>query len=339
MADELSKLGFSYSSRDVHVKLQNFTQRYRKEKAAMGASAGSPSTWSQYGRVHQIIGGFKANLFSELKSESINDSSTSSSFPLNELSSSLPPVSPASDEAGTTASSAEPAKKRKLENFEKLSTDISEHRNKSNKLKRKRLAWSKASEEVLLDLWPSRLGELREQRKKGHIYAEMADELSKLGFSFSSRDVHVKLQNFTQRYRKEKAVTGGLPSTWSQYGRVHQIIGGLKTNLFTELKFESIDDSSTSSSSLPSPCTPLTEPSSPLQPVSSAPGEIGTPASSTEHTKKKRKLENFEKLSTAISEHLKKCEANERELIAIEKKKADSLDCIAKALISFLNKK
>ncbi|XP_017469716.1 PREDICTED: formin-like protein 2 [Rhagoletis zephyria] len=63
---------------DVQVKLANFTQRYRKEKLAMGPSGGSPSTWPLYARVHQIIGGFKANMFCELTLENISESDIAS---------------------------------------------------------------------------------------------------------------------------------------------------------------------------------------------------------------------------------------------------------------------
>ncbi|XP_017468156.1 PREDICTED: proline-rich receptor-like protein kinase PERK10 [Rhagoletis zephyria] len=63
---------------DVQVKLANFTQRYRKEKLAMGPSGGSPSTWPLYARVHQIIGGFKANMFCELTLENISEADIAS---------------------------------------------------------------------------------------------------------------------------------------------------------------------------------------------------------------------------------------------------------------------
>ncbi|XP_036335413.1 neurofilament medium polypeptide-like isoform X1 [Rhagoletis pomonella] len=78
MANELAKCGHNYSARDVQVKLANFTQRYRKEKLAMGPSGGSPSTWPLYARVHQIIGGFKANMFCELTLENISEADIAS---------------------------------------------------------------------------------------------------------------------------------------------------------------------------------------------------------------------------------------------------------------------
>ncbi|XP_069968839.1 uncharacterized protein [Bactrocera oleae] len=39
---------------------------YEKEKTAMGPSGGSPSTWLYSEKVHQIIFGFKSNMFSQL---------------------------------------------------------------------------------------------------------------------------------------------------------------------------------------------------------------------------------------------------------------------------------
>ncbi|XP_036320104.1 uncharacterized protein LOC118734457 [Rhagoletis pomonella] len=107
----------------------------------------------------------------------------------------------------------------------------------------------------------------------------MAADLSKLGYNHSSRDVQVKLQNFSQGYRKEKAEmgpSGGSPSTWVHFERVHSIIGAFKASLYKDLTLESIDDSSKTSSStaaLPSPVTPLPSPSSSLpSPVPSTSG-------------------------------------------------------------------
>ena len=72
---------------------------------------------------------------------------------------------------------------------------------RTSKSKRKRCCWNEGSEAALLDMWPERVEELRAHRKTGYIYAEMANNLCKLGHTCSSRDVQVKLQNFTQRYR------------------------------------------------------------------------------------------------------------------------------------------
>ncbi|XP_017470738.1 PREDICTED: uncharacterized protein LOC108362308 [Rhagoletis zephyria] len=131
MVKELAKLGHSYSARDVQVMLANFTQRYRKEKLGMGPSGGSPSTWPLYGRVHEIIGGFKADIYSELTLESIGEFDTASqpspltstlSSPLpsplpslltTPLPSPSPPLpSPSSPMPNTSASAIEPKRKQ-----------------------------------------------------------------------------------------------------------------------------------------------------------------------------------------------------------------------------------
>ncbi|XP_017472627.1 PREDICTED: uncharacterized protein LOC108363694 [Rhagoletis zephyria] len=140
----------------------------------------------------------------------------------------------------------------------------------------------RGAELAILELWEDRVGEPRGLRRNALVYAEMAADLAELGYTHNARDVQVKLQNFSQRYRKEKAEmgpSGGSPSTWVHYERVHQIIGGFKSNLHTELTLESIDDSSKASSSIapvPSPGTPLPSPSSPLpSPVPSTSASAG----------------------------------------------------------------
>lgn len=63
------------------------------------------------------------------------------------------------------------------------------------------MGWNDASEAALLEMWQNNLVGLRGHRKNGHIYAEMSEELIKQGHLCSPRDVQVKLQNFTQRFR------------------------------------------------------------------------------------------------------------------------------------------
>ncbi|CAD6998948.1 unnamed protein product [Ceratitis capitata] len=72
-----------------------------------------------------------------------------------------------------------------------------------SKSKRKRLAWNEQSEAAILELWAERVEELRTERRNSHIYGEMANDLAKLGYNYSGRDVQVKLANFTQRYGKK----------------------------------------------------------------------------------------------------------------------------------------
>ncbi|XP_067614817.1 uncharacterized protein [Eurosta solidaginis] len=109
----------------------------------MGPSGGSPSIWPFYARVHQIIGGFKANRFSELMLESIDESSTSSvpSTPSPQLTStpSTPQLwsKPPSPLPGSSA--IEPKKKKNyvsvhtkvMEKFEEVSVEITNYMKKS----------------------------------------------------------------------------------------------------------------------------------------------------------------------------------------------------------------
>ncbi|XP_017468157.1 PREDICTED: swi5-dependent recombination DNA repair protein 1 homolog, partial [Rhagoletis zephyria] len=183
-------------------------------------------------------------------------------------------------------------------------------------------------------------------------------------------DVQVKLANFTQRYRKEKLAmgpSGGSPSTWPLYARVHQIIGGFKANMFCELTLENISEadiasqpsplsslsptfSSPLASPLPAvPTTPLPTPSpplsSPLTPLPTTPSpplsspSSPMPSSSASAVEPKRKktmgtlqkkvLEKFDGSSAEISQHIQRSEENEKEKMKIEKDKAETLREIA----------
>ena len=62
---------------------------------------------------------------------------------------------------------------------------------------KKKVAWDVA----VLDLWQEYVEQLRAARKNGHIYKEMAEKLSPLGYIFSGREIQIKLSNFQQRYR------------------------------------------------------------------------------------------------------------------------------------------
>ncbi|XP_011194418.1 uncharacterized protein LOC105219800 [Zeugodacus cucurbitae] len=146
MSAELNKLGYNYNARDIQVKLAIFTQRYRKEKMAMGPPGGSPSTWPFYGTVHQIIGGFKINVFNQLAFESIDESDNISAVgtPLApiELSSPSPLPTPSplpSSSPSPSPNISDPAKKENrsdsnkkvIEKLDQLSEEITKYMKKS----------------------------------------------------------------------------------------------------------------------------------------------------------------------------------------------------------------
>uniref|UniRef100_W8CCJ1 Myb/SANT-like DNA-binding domain-containing protein 1 n=2 Tax=Ceratitis capitata TaxID=7213 RepID=W8CCJ1_CERCA len=226
------------------------------------------------------------------------------------------------------------------------------------KSKRKRLAWNEQSEAAILELWAERVEELRTERRNSHIYGEMANDLAKLGYNYSGRDVQVKLANFTQRYRKET-----IPSPWPFYERVHHIIGDFKPNTFFKLTLDSMDETAissnptphaTKSSPLSSPLltplhsTPSSQQGSPpppsVSPRAVSPRALSptspTPNRSTASLPKKKKkncmsnfqvkiLQKFEMLSSEITRHLKNSSDYDKEILKIEQQKADSLKQIA----------
>ncbi|KAM8702609.1 hypothetical protein ACLKA7_001945 [Drosophila subpalustris] len=59
----------------------------------------------------------------------------------------------------------------------------------------------------------------------------MAEELKYAGFNGGWTDVRTKLDNLTRKYRAEKSKigpSGGTPSCWNHYEKVHMILGGLR---------------------------------------------------------------------------------------------------------------
>ncbi|XP_050319099.1 uncharacterized protein LOC126752396 [Bactrocera neohumeralis] len=216
----------------------------------------------------------------------------------------------------------------------------------SPKAKRKRLAWTEGAELAILELWAEHVVELRGVRKNMHIYERISEELVKLGYIYNAREVQVKLANFSQRYRTEKAnmlESGETTSSWPHYGRVHQIIGRFKVNSFYDSTLETIQAESSGTSRLspfvpPSPhAAPV--PSPPASPhASPVPSPPASPRASTSTPvtvpNKKTKgvsqfqlkvLDKFEELSAEITQYLRHTEENERQLIEIERQKAESL--------------
>ncbi|XP_053960430.1 uncharacterized protein LOC128864704 [Anastrepha ludens] len=81
------------------------------------------------------------------------------------------------------------------------------------------------------ELWEEKLPQLRGRKRNTHVYADMAVKMATKGFVFSSREIKVKIDNLTNKYRDEKKVvgpSGGTPSAWEYYDKVHHILGGYK---------------------------------------------------------------------------------------------------------------
>lgn len=70
----------------------------------------------------------------------------------------------------------------------------------SKKIK-KRLNWDDATILKLIDLWGEKLTELRSVKRNSHIYEDIAELIQTTDFIVSGKDVQIKIQNLTQRYR------------------------------------------------------------------------------------------------------------------------------------------
>ncbi|XP_055856957.1 uncharacterized protein LOC129919884 isoform X2 [Episyrphus balteatus] len=89
--------------------------------------------------------------------------------------------------------------------------------------------WGTDDEEFLLELWAASEPQLRGSRKNGHIYKEMSKEFEGRPMSYSAEEIKMKLHNLTTKYKKEKQIigpSGGSPSEWALYNKVHSILGG-----------------------------------------------------------------------------------------------------------------
>ncbi|XP_036344992.1 myb/SANT-like DNA-binding domain-containing protein 1 [Rhagoletis pomonella] len=97
---------------------------------------------------------------------------------------------------------------------------------------KKRSQWCKEEVEILLDLWEEKLPQLRGCKRNSHVYAGMAVEMATRGFLFSANEIKVNIHNLTNKYRDERKIvgpSGGTPSAWGHYNKVHQILGGYKS--------------------------------------------------------------------------------------------------------------
>ncbi|XP_037942350.1 uncharacterized protein LOC119675234 [Teleopsis dalmanni] len=74
---KLSLRGMEVSVKGISNKINNLTSKYRKEKAAMGMSGGSPSTWPLYHKVHAILGSFKIHNVETLMDETGHEDNVS----------------------------------------------------------------------------------------------------------------------------------------------------------------------------------------------------------------------------------------------------------------------
>lgn len=105
--------------------------------------------------------------------------------------------------------------------------------------------WSPEQIELLLELWAEKVPQLRGTRRNSHVFSEMKAELESRQCFVSAGEIKVRIHNLTSKYRKEKAKigpSGGSPSLWPLYHKVHNILGGFAINNVSALIEESIVD-------------------------------------------------------------------------------------------------
>lgn len=65
----------------------------------------------------------------------------------------------------------------------------------------RRRIWQEEEVHKLIQVWHSRLDDLRQSKKNRHIYEEISDELNSMGLDTIREEVHIKIQNLSQLYR------------------------------------------------------------------------------------------------------------------------------------------
>ncbi|XP_067637827.1 uncharacterized protein [Eurosta solidaginis] len=96
---------------------------------------------------------------------------------------------------------------------------------------KKRNFWLGESQSLLINLWKSKVDELRGVRKNVRIVQTISKVLQQLGFSFTAHEVKTKMHNLTARYRKEVTQieeSGGIPSDWPFYTEMHELMALLE---------------------------------------------------------------------------------------------------------------
>ncbi|XP_034478932.1 trihelix transcription factor ASIL2-like [Drosophila innubila] len=88
-------------------------------------------------------------------------------------------------------------------------------------------------DEMVVDLWGESIADLRGTRKNSHVFMEMSEKLKSAGFSGTWPDARTKIDTLTRKYKTEKikiGPSGGEPSSWAFYDKVHCILEGLRVH-------------------------------------------------------------------------------------------------------------
>ncbi|XP_058981188.1 uncharacterized protein LOC131803689 [Musca domestica] len=201
--------------------------------------------------------------------------------------------------------------------------------------------WSIISERALLEVWGLFMSQLRGCRKNSHILQEMASELGKHGFLYTSHEIKTKMHNMAARFRKEKRLvgtTGGSPSDWELYKEMEMLLAPCKTYNTEFLVLDSVNDIDAILTCEMS----NSPPSSPIIPSSSSqlPIDLSSELPFTSSSKKrKREIEHAEKVERKIDiliEIEQRKEAIEEKKEALLRSFVEREAEVQKALVDFL---
>ncbi|KAH6946772.1 hypothetical protein HPB50_015064 [Hyalomma asiaticum] len=89
-----------------------------------------------------------------------------------------------------------------------------------------------AETSVLIRLWEDHLPQLRGEKHNAKVYDAIVAALAESGIVRTRRQVQTKIDNLTQRYRKEsrERTTGSAPSSWPFFTEIHRFLGRLPVN-------------------------------------------------------------------------------------------------------------
>lgn len=93
-----------------------------------------------------------------------------------------------------------------------------------------RITWSDRETMVLIDLWEKHFDDLRRQKRNGAVYLEIARSLHASGYMKNKKQVHSKIENMTQMYRKwaKQCMTQCNMPSWPFYWAIHRFMCKVK---------------------------------------------------------------------------------------------------------------
>ncbi|KAH7971970.1 hypothetical protein HPB52_004501 [Rhipicephalus sanguineus] len=98
--------------------------------------------------------------------------------------------------------------------------------------KKQCVQWTEKETWALIKLWEDHLDAPRSHKHNGGVYQAIAESLTDAGIPRTRAQVHSKIDNLTQTFRKiERELTAGSsPSTWPYYSEIKRFISCLPIN-------------------------------------------------------------------------------------------------------------